>query len=95
MIQGLGTKVFVKDFILEIPNDKIRVSDEGLKATVESFLDYGDKKFVICNVKGEDGSEHEFYVLNDKEIAKGTEIHLTFDLIDTHITEKSMNLRIY
>ena len=95
MIQGLGTKVFVKDFILEIPNDKIRVSDEGLKATVESFLDYGDKKFVICNVKEEDGSEHEFYVLNDKEIAKGTEIHLTFDLIDTHITEKSMNLRIY
>ena len=95
MIQGLGTKVFVKDFTVEIPNDKIYVSDEGLKATVTSFLDYGEKKFVICNVKEEDGNEHEFYVLHDSEIKKGTEIHLSFELMDTHITEKSMNLRIY
>ena len=95
MIQGLGTKVFVKDFLVEIPNDKIHISNEGIEATVSSFLDYGEKKFVICNVVEEDGNTHEFYVLNDKEIPVGTKIHLSFDLIDTHITEKSMNLRIY
>ena len=95
MIQGLGTKVFVKDFLVEIPNDKIYVSDEGIEATVTSFLNYGDQKFVICNITEEDGSVHEFYVLHNEEIQVGTKIHLSFDLIDTHITEKSMNLRIY
>ncbi len=94
MIQGLGTKVFVKDFQIDIPNDKICVSDSGIKATVSDFLDYGEKKFLICEVKDE-GSVKTFYVLHNEKLEKGTEVQLSFNLEDTRIIEKSMNLRIY
>ena len=95
MIQGLGTKVFVKNFLIEIPNDKIELSDTGIEAVVNGSLAYGEHKYLTCDVKDNDGKTLKFYVRSEKEVANGTKVYLTFNMDDTMITETSMNIRIY
>ena len=95
MIQGLGTKVFVKNFLIEIPNDKIELSDTGIEAVVNGSLAYGEHKYLTCEVKDNDGKILKFYVRSEKEVSNGTKVYLTFNMDDTMITETSMNIRIY
>ena len=96
MIQGLGTKVFVKNFNLDIPNDKIEITEtgQGIEGIVVDHLDYGQKQYVVVKVK-DSGKELLFNVETTKEYPVDSKVYLNFDIVDSQITETSMNIRIY
>ena len=54
LIQGLGTSVFSKNFIIEIPHDAFSFVDSSvqnaLKGTITATVDYGSKKFYTVEI---------------------------------------------
>ena len=98
MIQGLGTQVFVKNFDIEVPYDKISLSrnqKDGIKATISDLLDYGENKFVVCSLKDESGKDLIFNVKTNDKYSLNDTVYLSFNIEDCHITETSMNIKIY
>ncbi len=93
MIQGLGINVFTKQYLIEIPHDAYIFADEGLELTVIENLDYGKKKFVKCAYTDDFGTS-DVYILTDKEITD-KKVIVRFDISKVHITEKSMDIKIY
>ncbi len=95
MIKSLGIKVFTKQYILEIPHDAYTIAEgiEGLKLVVEEILDYGQVKYAKC-VYDDHNTKRDIYIeitndLNEKEIT------VQYDVSKIHITEKSMDIKIY
>ena len=94
MIQSLGIKVFTKQYILEIPHDAYMLSDEGIEVEVKELLDYETKRFLHC-VYDNGTSQSDLYVETElKEVADKT-IKLAFDVNKIHVTEKSLDIKIY
>lgn len=94
MIQGLGIKVFTKEYLLEIPHDAYKIDDNGLSLKCVEILNYGNKVYYKCLYK--DQVEEKFvYLLLDREYNINDEIKVTFDITKCHITEKAMDIKIY
>ena len=94
MIQGLGVKVFTKQYILEIPHNAYQLSDaEGLELKVVNFLDYGVKKYIHCQVDDAFGIK-DIYIESDSR-PDSDKINVKYDVTNIHITEKSMDIKIY
>ncbi len=93
MIQSLGIKVFTKQYIIEIPHDAYQIGDEGLELKVLDVLDFENKKYLHCSYEDDYGTS-EVYILVNEEVNKET-IKVTFDISKVHITEKSMDIKIY
>lgn len=95
LIQGLGTRVFTKNYLLEVPHGAYKFSQEGVPATVVGVADYGDKKFAECQYFDSNGNQLQAYVLTDEIPAEGSKVNLTFDLTKCQITETGMGIRLY
>ncbi|MDE7162252.1 MAG: sn-glycerol-3-phosphate ABC transporter ATP-binding protein UgpC [Anaeroplasmataceae bacterium] len=93
MIQSLGIKVFTKQYIIEIPHDAYSIGEEGLELKVMDVLDFESKKYLHCSYTDDYGTS-DIYILVDKDIDQET-IKVTFDISKVHITEKSMDIKIY
>lgn len=94
MIQGLGIKVFTKEYYLEIPHNAYYASENGLEVCVDGILDFGDKKYLKCLLDDEFGS-HELYIMSDGFDLEAKKLKIAFDIKKVHITEKSMDIKIY
>ena len=95
MIQGLGVKVFTKQYLIEIPHDAYFVSDEGLDLEVVDTLDYGAQKYYKCIYRTKD-VEQEIYVEITSRIPSDVKtLKVGFDIENIHITEKAMDIKIY
>ncbi|MDE6660194.1 MAG: sn-glycerol-3-phosphate ABC transporter ATP-binding protein UgpC [Anaeroplasmataceae bacterium] len=93
MIQGLGVKVFTKQYIIEIPHDAYCIGDEGLELKVLNVLDFDSKKYLHCSYTDDYGTS-DVYILVNEDVKQET-IKVTFDITKAHITEKSMDIKIY
>ncbi|MCH5172445.1 MAG: sn-glycerol-3-phosphate ABC transporter ATP-binding protein UgpC [Erysipelotrichales bacterium] len=94
MVQSLGIKVFTKQYLLEIPHDAYYEAEEGLDLEVVELLDYGTKKFLRCKYEDESGVK-DLYLQTEKTKAPSSKITVKFDVSKIHITEKSMEIKIY
>ena len=98
LIQGLGTRVFTKNFYIEMPHDGYEIVEEDnncFHAVVEENLDYGNIYFIRLSYTGVNGEKLYFYLKNDKPFEIGTKLNLKFDITKSQITETDMNIRLY
>jgi hypothetical protein len=95
MIQGLGVKVFTKQYLVEIPHDAYNfVEKGGLELEVLELLNYGNCKYLHC--KFDDGyGDKDIYILTENETINSKTVNVVFDVEKIHITEKSMEIKIY
>ncbi len=95
MIQSLGIKVFTKQYLLEIPHNAYQeVSEGGLLLEVVDCLDFGNKKYLKCQMDDGTGLK-DFYVETTSDNTNVKELRVVFDVSKIHITEKSMEIKIY
>ena len=94
IIQGLGNKVFSKNFRVEVPHDAF-VEEEGyLPFKVVSNVNYGDMKMYRCT--GElYGEKVVVYIEKTREIELGSTLSLRPDLEKCQIYEDELNIRLY
>jgi multiple sugar transport system ATP-binding protein len=97
MIQGLGVKVFTKQYLVEIPHDGYTLSqEEGFEATVKQILDYDTHKYLLCECDDGEGIKNIYVeVKNIDGIQVDDKILVTYDINKCHITEKGMDIKIY
>ena len=94
MVQSLGVKVFTKEYLLEIPHDAYKIGDEGLVVKVVEGLDYGKKQYLHCEIDDGAGIKDLYIESSDMSLV-GKDIKVLFDISKIHITEKSMDIKIY
>ncbi|MDE7263384.1 MAG: sn-glycerol-3-phosphate ABC transporter ATP-binding protein UgpC [Anaeroplasmataceae bacterium] len=95
MIQSLGVKVFTKQYLVEIPHNAYQeTKDAGLELQVKEILDYGTRKYLHCNLDDGTGIK-DIYMETERTSIDSQTIHVTFDVTKIHITEKSMEIKIY
>ena len=96
LIQGLGTRVFTKNYLLEVPHDAYKLSQtDGIQAIVHGYADYGVKKFTVVGYFDADGQERVAYLLLDQPLEVGAHVLLDIDITKTRITETGMGIRLY
>ena len=93
MIQGLGIKVFTKQYLIELPHNCFTVSDEGMELNVLELLDYGRIRYLHCQFDDGQGVK-DIYIETELTEAPKT-IKVLFDITKCHITEKGMDIKIY
>ena len=93
MVQGLGVSVFTKQYLIEIPHDAYYLSDDGFELDVVKSLDYGTKQYLHCRFDDGLGAKDLYLETNDK--VENKKIKVLFDIEKVHITEKSMDIKIY
>ncbi len=94
MIQGLGVKVFTKQYMIDIPHDAYELADDGIEVDVLEGLDYGIKKFIHCSFDDGYGKKDLYILTNDLNL-KDKKLKIRFDIKKIHITEKSMDIKLY
>ena len=95
MIQSLGVKVFTKQYLVEIPHDAYKESEtEGLELQILELLDYGKCRYLHCQVEDASGVK-EVYIETERESVDSKTIRVVYDVTKIHITEKSMEIKIY
>ena len=96
LIQGLGTRVFTKNYLIEVPHDAYTLSETtGVQAVVNEVADYGERKFAVVSYFDSNGEEKKGYLLIDNIPAPGTHIFINFDITRSRITETGMGIRLY
>ncbi len=97
LIQGLGTRVFSRQFRIDIPHDAYIIKEDGngFKVVVESILSYGEKYFMRCRYLTDAAQEQFVFVETTTPLSIGKELALEFDLGRCQITETDMNIRLY
>ena len=95
LIQGLGTRVFTKNFKIAFPHDAYQLSDKGFEAVVDGNLDYGNTFYVRLRFDSKEGDVKYLFLKSDKAYDLGTKLHIEFDLTRSQITETDMNIRLY
>ena len=95
LIQGLGTRVFTKNFRIAFPHDAYQLSDKGFEAVVDGNLDYGNTFYVRLRFDSKEGDVKYLFLKSDKAYDLGTKLHIEFDLTRSQITETDMNIRLY
>lgn len=95
LIQGLGTRVFSKNFLLEVPHDAYVVSERGIDGKVEQLISYGNVSFVRVAYTDSLGNQQSAYVKSEGQYKVGDELKLAFDITKCQITETGNNIRLY
>ena len=94
VIQGLGNRVFTKNFRIEVPHDAF-VEEEGyIPFKVVSNVNYGDVKLYKC-VGELYGEKLTVYIDKVREINLGDMVSLRPDLGKCQIYEDELNIRLY
>lgn len=98
MIKSLGIKVFTKQYFVEIPHNAYHLvssndAADSFKAKVLEVLDYGNVKYAKCAYL--DNNVEKNIYLEIKDELTSEEINLSYDVEKIHITEKSMDIKIY
>ena len=93
MIQGLGIKVFTKQYLIELPHNCFTESEDGMELNVLELLDYGRIRYLHCQFDDGQGLK-DIYVETELTEAPKT-IKVLFDITKCHITEKGMDIKIY
>lgn len=93
--QGLGTKVFTKEFLVEFPHDAYKISNKGLKVTIEETLDYGNFKLLKCFYIDALKEKKYLYINSKKEYKNGSELFIEFDIVKSSIIETGMDIKLY
>ena len=94
VIQGLGNRVFTKNFRIEVPHDAF-VEEKGyLPFKVVSNVNYGDVKLYKC-VGELYGEKVTVYIDKVREIELGSTISLRPDLEKCQVYEDELNIRLY
>ena len=94
MVQSLGTKVFSKTYLLEIPHNAYRIDKDGFDAVVEGSQIVNGKIYYNCKINF-DGEPKQIYCILKEKLKVGEKINLKFDITRIQITEKGIGLRIY
>ena len=94
LIQGLGTRVFSKEFKVEVPHDAYHMSDStnSIKGTVVDNLDYESALFAKIKLQS---SDKYVYVKVDESLQVGQTVSFEIDVSKSMITETGMNIRLY
>ena len=95
MIQGLGIKVFTKQYVIEIPHDAYYLSDDGLELEVKETLDYGNHKYLRCIYCDHDMDKDVYVEVKEGIPTDQPVIKVRFNIDNIHITEKAMDIKIY
>ena len=95
MIQGLSTKVFIKEYILDVPHDAYIEVEDGINVTVTGILDFGDGKIFYIAKVDDDFEGKTIYFRLDRSLSVGDKVKLGIDIENCHVTEKGMGLKIY
>jgi multiple sugar transport system ATP-binding protein len=98
LVQGLGTRVFSKEFLVEMPHDAYKIVDKknSFHVTVKETLDYGsDVYFARVSYKPQGGKETFLLVRVAEPLPEGKQINVEFDIAKSQITETGMNIRLY
>ena len=94
IIQGLGNRVFTKNFRIEVPHTAFLENEGTIPFKVVSLMNYGDTKLYKCT--GESyGKQIVVYINKEREIEVGSVINLEPKLVDVQIYEDSQNIRLY
>ena len=92
LIQGVGSKVFSKVYIINVPHNAYKLDEKGFEVVPLKVLDYKLRKFVECEVK--ETKKHIFIETKENLIDKDT-IKVSLDLEKTQIIESGLNIRLY
>lgn len=95
LVQGLGTSVFSRSFVFQIPHDAYEIAEEGIEVKVIGQLDFGSAKYLKCSYSDYNGELQNVYIKTDKVLEEGSVIHIKPDITRSTITEPSMNIRLY
>ncbi|MFA7111619.1 MAG: ATP-binding cassette domain-containing protein, partial [Bacilli bacterium] len=93
--QGLGTKVFTKEFLVEFPHDSYKLGKSGFGIKVEENLDFGDFIAVKCSYVDVLKTKKYVYLKSEKEMKVGETVFISFDIVKSHITEIGMDIKLY
>jgi hypothetical protein len=94
IIQGLGNRVFTKNFRVEIPHDAFSEHEDGLEFKVSANINYGDMKMYKC-VGELYGEKINVYIEKTKDFELGTVLKLKPELDKCQIYEDELNIRLY
>ena len=94
IIQGLGNRVFTKNFRIEVPHDAFVECEDGLEFKVTANINYGDMKMYKC-VGELYGEKLTVYIEKTRDIELGTRLLLKPDLAKCQIYEDELNIRLY
>ena len=94
IIQGLGSKVFTKQFSLKVPHTAFTEENGLLEFKVVALVNYGDVKLYKC-VGEEYGEKLVVYINKEREIEIGSKIMLSPKLEESEIYESALNIRLY
>lgn len=97
LIQGLGTSVFTKEYLIEVPHDAYRLeaSQKGIALTVLAKKDFGYHHYYECQYVTEYGEKTVVYLALADDIAVNSKIKVSFDISRCQITETGMGIRLY
>ena len=94
IIQGLGNRVFTKNFRVEVPHDAFVEAEDGLQLKVTANINFGDMKMYKC-VGELYGEKLTVYIEKTRDIELGTVLSLRPDLEKCQIYEDELNIRLY
>ena len=92
LIQGVGSKVFSKVYTIKVPHNAYILDDKGFEVKPIKELDYSLRKFVECEIVGQ--NEHIFIETNENLFDKDV-VRVSLDLEKTQIIENGLNIRLY
>jgi multiple sugar transport system ATP-binding protein len=97
LVQGLGTRVFSKEFRIDVPHDGYQVSSKNncFKVLVDANYDYGSTYFVRARYQDQNNETKYIFLKSEKPLTVGLEIGLDIDINRSQITETGMNIRLY
>lgn len=87
----MGVGIFRSNYRYRISHYSYKIVDkDGIKAKVVKNLDYGNEKFIQCDVFGQ-----LIYVNVQKPVAIGNIIYLDYSLENSEIYENKFDIRLY
>ena len=94
IIQGLGNRVFTKNFRVEVPHNAFKEEEGGIEFKVTANINYGDMKMYKC-VGELYGEKLVIYIEKTRELELGSKLELVPDLDKCQIYEDELNIRLY
>ena len=94
IIQGLGNRVFTKNFRVEVPHNAFKEEVGGIAFKVTANINYGDMKMYKC-VGELYGEKLVIYIEKTRELNLGESLELVPDLDKCQIYEDELNIRLY
>lgn len=95
LIQGLGTRVFTKQFLIEVPHDAYVESKKGIDGVVLGEVNYGQDKYFHVSFTDAYGDKKDAFIKSNASYKEGDHLKIAFDITKSQITETGMGIRLY